>query len=452
MTASALHTFETPALVEYVHGDSLEAAPPHVASDLRDRALDTLAAIVAGFRVQGGDLAAEYACKTFKGAEATVLDGSDRQLGVVGSTYANAMAANALDVDDGHRLAEGHPGAVLVPPALSAAESRDATVGEFLDALLVGYELGVRMKLAMHHRTGMHTSSGSWGAVGAAAAVSRLLGLDDEITAAALGIAEFNAPLSPVMRSVARPASSMTKDGIGWGSHLGAHSAFLAAQGFNGSGTVFDEIEWDGMEGVSIPPLGEEYLVTEGYYKPYPACRWVHSGIDATLALLDAQEIDPAAIETVRVHSHEKAVALETRRPETPDEAQYSYPYMLAVTLHAGEWLTPEHLSEDWRRDERVHRLIDLVEMRVDEEANARYPEESISRIELVTDDAVFDSGFVHPRGSRERPMDADEHTKKRELYIDRYAGAGTADRIAAVLSDQTLPVHEIIEPLRDVA
>lgn len=450
MTASALYTFETPALVEYAHSESLANAPGMVATDLRLRVLDTLAAIVAGFRVEGGALGAEYAVETFAGDGATILDGSNRHLGMVGCTYANAMAANALDVDDGNRQAEGHPAAVLVPATLSCAEDQDATVGEFLDALLAGYEISVRAKLAIHHWAGMHTSSGSWGAVGAAASVSRVLGLDHETTADALGIAEFNAPVSPVMRSVARPASSMTKDGIGWGSHLGTSAALLAKRGFSGSGTVFDEIEWQGLEDIPLPPLGEEYLLTQGYFKPYPACRWIHSGIDASLELINDNDIDPASIESVTVQSHKKAIALATPRPETPDEAQYSYPYMLAVTLIERDWLTPEHLNESWRRDEQVHRLIDRIDLQLDEDAQNRYPEESLSRIQIVTENDVYETGLVHPRGSRERPMTADDHATKQELYIDRYLGVGSSDRMRSVLSKPDAPIHDLIEPIRD--
>ena len=450
MTEQSVATFGTRQLAEYACAESLSSAPDAVREDLERRVLDTFAAIVSGYRVEGIDAAADYAAETFAEGDSTVLDGSTRRLDPSGATYANAMAANALDVDDGNRMAEGHPAAVLVPATLAAAEEAGCTVGEFLQSMLAGYEISVRASVALHERTGMHTSSGSWGAVAAAAAVSRLYGYGVETTMDAMGIAEFNAPLSPVMRSVARPASSMTKDGIGWGSHLGVAAAKLAGRGFEASGTVFDEIEWNGLESLDLPPLGAEYTVTESYYKPYPACRWIHSGIDAALELLDEHGIDADEIERVDVYSHRKAIELKTPRPSTPDAAQYSYPYVLAVTLLRGDWITPEQLNESWREDGRVHRMIDRISLYLDEEAQRRYPEQSVSRIEIHTSDDTYRSGLTHPRGSRERPMTEVEHRKKQQLFVDAHAGAGTADRLRKMLSSDEKPVSALVSALDD--
>lgn len=446
MSGDAYHTIRTEDLVTYVHGERTESAPRDVGDDLRRRVIDTLAAIISGFRVDGGSLATAHAVDTFAGSGSTVLDGTGTELGAIGASYANAMAANALDIDDGNRIAEGHPAAVLVPAGLAVAEQSDARVRTFLDALLGGYEIAVRTKLALHERVGMHTSSGSWGAVGAAAVVARLLEYDEETTADALGIAEFNAPLSPVMRSVSSPSSSMTKDGIGWGSHLGVSAAMLADRGFTGSGTVFDEIEWTGLERISIPPFNDTYLLTEGYYKPYPACRWIHSGIDATLELLEQHGLTAEDIDAVNVYSHRKAIGLTTRRPSSSDAAQYSYPYMLAVTLLAGDWLTPEHLTDEWRGDPVVHDLTDRIELHLDPDAEDRYPDESCSRVELITDDDRFASPMTHPRGSRERPMTDEDHRTKQALYIDRYVGDGTASQLHSILEDPDAPISELVD------
>ena len=450
MTEQSVASFGTRQLAEYARSESLSSAPDAVRDDLERRVLDTFAAIVSGYRVEGIDAAADYAAETFAAGESTLLDGSTRRLDPSGATYANAMAANALDVDDGNRIAEGHPAAVLVPATLAAAEEAEATVGEFLDAMLAGYEISIRASVALHERTGMHNSSGSWGAVAAAAAVSRLYGYDVETTMDAMGIAEFNAPLSPVMRSVARPSSSMTKDGIGWGSHLGVAAAELAGRGFEASGTVFDEIEWNGLGSLDLPPLGTEYAVTESYYKPYPACRWIHSGIDAALALLEEHGIDPDEITQVRAYSHRKAIELKTPRPGTPDAAQYSYPYVLAITLLRGDWITPEQLNETWREDDRVHAMIDRISLHLDEEAQRRYPEQSVSRVEIRTASDTYRSGLTHPRGSRERPMTAEEHRKKQQLFIDAHVGSGTAEQLHTLLATDGKPVSALVSALED--
>jgi len=89
---------------------------------VKARVLDTLAAITAGYRQEGVDIVRQYAMVHLGGNETTLLDSSGDTVAVEGAALANGVAANALDIDDGHREVKGHPAAVVVPPALAAAE------------------------------------------------------------------------------------------------------------------------------------------------------------------------------------------------------------------------------------------------------------------------------------------------------------------------------------------
>ncbi|MEA5409470.1 MmgE/PrpD family protein [Haloarculaceae archaeon H-GB2-1] len=421
--------------VEYVHSESLDEIPDEVDEALRRRVLDQLAAVVAGHRVERMDVSTDYAAETYTAGESTILDGSGRERCLEGATLANGLAGNALDIDDGNRIAEGHPAACVVPAALAAAEEQDATIRELLDAVLAGYEVACRTALVLKEWTGMYNGSGSWGAVGAAAAIARLRGYDHETTADALGIAEWNAPINPVMRSVARPGSAMTKDGIGWGGFVGATAANVARRGLNGSGMVFDDEEADPSP---LDSLGEEYFLTESYYKPYPGCRWVHSGVDAAFELLDEHGIDAEDIEAVRAYTHWKAMELGTKRPANPDEAEYSYPYMLAVAIVKNDWLTPADFDEAMRTDEGVLDLVDKISLHQDEEAQELYSEKSTSRIEIDADGETYTSELTSPRGSRERPLTDDEYFKKQRVLIDDAEGEGSPSRCTTTSTTTT--------------
>jgi 2-methylcitrate dehydratase PrpD len=435
-------------VVDYVHTDSIDDVSDDVAETLRRRVLDTLGAIAAGHRVERVDVTTTYAVDRYASGECLVLDGDDRRLTLEGAAFANGMAANALDIDDGNRIAEGHPAACVVPSALAAVEERDATVGDLLDAVLVSYEVAARTALTLKRWTGMYNGSGSWGAVGAAAAVSRARGYDRETTAAALEIAEYNAPIAPVMRAVANPGSAMTKDGIGWGGYAGATAAELADRGLDGSGAVFDEPDADVA---ALDTLGEEYLLTESYYKPYPGCRWIHSGVDAAFALLAEHSVAVDEIEEVRAYSHWKACELGTRRPSNPDEAEYSYPYMLAVAIVKNDWLTPADFDEARRTDERVLELVDRVRLVHDEEAQELYSGKSTSRVEIDTADRTYASGLTSPRGSRERPLTDEEFFEKQRVLIDETPGLGrgTADELYDVLHDDDASIARLLAPWR---
>lgn len=431
------------ALVAYLRAESVADVPVDVETDLRRRIVDAIAAVIAGHQVDGIDVTTAYVADTYEAGPCTVLDGSGRRLAPAAAALANGLAANALDIDDGSRKAEGHPAAVIVPAALGAAERADASVGALVDAVLASYEIAVRTAPALKSWTGLWNGSGSWGAVGAAAAAARLWDLDAGAARHALGIAEFNAPIAPNQRSVATPGSSMTKDGIGWGSHVGTTAARLAEEGLRGSGTVFDEA---GPVGDDLATLGDRYYLTAGYYKPYPGCRWAHPGLDAAYTLLDEHDFHADDIQQVRVHTFEKALDLETRDPANPDQAQYSYPYLLAAALAKGEWLAPVDLNAERRRDPAVRDLVDRITLHHDEDAQARYTDAFTARVEIETTGATYASDLTHPRGAPERPMTPADHERKQSLLIDEHLGDGTAARLRQLLGEDDRAVRDMLE------
>src|SRR5450631_4277053 len=62
---------------------------------------------------------------------------------LIGAIWCNSAAAAALDLDDGHRLARGHPGAAVIPAAFAAAQEVGASTEDLLRAIVVGYQIGV---------------------------------------------------------------------------------------------------------------------------------------------------------------------------------------------------------------------------------------------------------------------------------------------------------------------
>lgn len=431
----------TDRAVSFAHSATLTEGPESVAEQVRIRVIDTLAAATAGYRMPGIDVTTGYVADQCDGDAATLLDASGTRRTVAGATLANATAANTLDVDDGHREVKGHPAAVVVPPALAAAEAADATVGTFLDAVYVGYELAVRAGLAIHATDGVYTGTGSWGALGAAAAVARCRGLSADATANALGDAEYHAPRTPIMRGVSSPG--MTKDGVGWGAYAGAVAADLAERGFTGSGTVFDE------EGVAVTDtLDDRFHVTRGYLKPYPCCRWAHPGVDAVLELREARDLDPAAIEAVRVHTFAEATHLDARRPESIEAAEYSYPYPVAVALVRGR-VSPAELRRDCREDPAVRRIADVVDLRTDPGIDERFPEECLARVEVETAAETYESDLTRPRGARERPLSAAERTEKVTGFCEPTLDADDVEKLRATLSDRSAPVEAVVSAWR---
>ncbi|MDQ3505622.1 MAG: MmgE/PrpD family protein [Actinomycetota bacterium] len=339
---------------------------------------DFAAVTCAGSSAPTAQLAADFAVAQHAGAAATVLhDG--RRASVTGAAWANGVLANALDFDDGHRLVKGHPGANVIPAALAVAEMIDAPREDVLAAITVGYEIAVRAGIALHLREASYHGSGAWGAVGAAAAVARLLELDAAQTAHALGLAEYHAPMAPIMRSVADPA--MTKDACGWGAMTGTSSALLAASGFTASeGAVLESLR--GPDSA----VGTRWYVEDIYVKAFPCCRWSQPAIAAALAVREAYGIEPRRITQVTIGTFAAAAALSRRAPTTTEEAQYSLVWPVAAALVHGDFGVAQVLPAAFD-DGRIHGLAGVIVVEVDPILEAAFPAVRRAAVTVETSD-----------------------------------------------------------------
>ena len=213
--------------------------PENVQHQAKRCLMDTLGALIAGNNTPVADLINSFVKEQFKGDDATILVKGSK-ISASGAALVNGFANNALDIDDGYRSVKGHPGACILPVALAAAEIAPGITGEkLLTALVVGYEVAIRAGLIRHATYETYHSSGSWGAIGGAAAAGKILGLSREKLCHALGAAEYHAPIAPMMKCIELPG--MGKDSIGWGCMVAMMSAMMADKGFTGIDPIFDD-------------------------------------------------------------------------------------------------------------------------------------------------------------------------------------------------------------------
>ena len=159
----------TGKLVSFVCQLDANALPAAILDQAVRCVLDLVGVAIAGTATPMAQISANFAHEQFASGDATVI-GSRRPLSVLGATWVNGACASALDMDDGHRMAMGHPGASVIPAALAIAESTRARGKEFLAALVAGYEVAVRASAARvpWYKDKMY-STGIWGVFGAAA-------------------------------------------------------------------------------------------------------------------------------------------------------------------------------------------------------------------------------------------------------------------------------------------
>ncbi len=412
-----------------------------------DCVLDALGAAAAG-RQMGSTQAMQAAmsARAAPGASSIWFDGI--RCDPVSAATINAMAATALDVDDGHRKAAGHPGAAVVAAALAVAEDRDASMADMLTATIVGYEAAVRTALARNPQHHTSTVSGRWSGIGAAAAAAWLLDLPPVIMTQSILIAEQHAPRAASALHHGF-AGSDVKEAIAWSVQTGLCAVELARNGFTGYPDTFDQdILYDPL--VLCGDL-ERFDAIDGlFFKPYACCRWIHAAIDGLLEIMEETGTDAASIRSVTVRTFDRAVGLGNHvAPDSEAQAQFSIPFCLgAVAVQGRSALTPMHPS--LLHDQDTREFAQKVSILPDADMNAEFPTKAPAIVEVESAGAFVRSHVDAAFGDPTNPMlRADLQRKFAQLTLDCLSRE-RADRIMTGLAGGNSEAR-VRDVLRDV-
>ena len=351
--------------------------------------LDALGAMLAGMETPVANIITHIGEQQYQGNEATILL-SGKKCSASGAALVNGFAGNALDIDDGYRMVKGHPGACILPVILAASEMAASCSGkQFLAALAIGYEIGIRAGLIRHACYQTFHSSGSWGAIAGAAAAGKIMGLTIAALQSAMGTAEYHAPIAPMMKGIEKPA--MTKDSIGWGAMVAMMSVLMAEKGFSGIKPIFDDTpqrEW-------VESLGHKYEMLSLYFKPYAACRWAQPAISGALKIMRNNAIFLDDIFRINVLTFKEAVALSRVHPQNTEEAQYNLAFPLAAALIDDE-VGSKQILPPRIFDRQILNLADNVHTEVSEAFDRLFPEKTFAEVIIHTKDGnIFSSGPV---------------------------------------------------------
>lgn len=396
----------TGELVSFVRRLDPAGLPDRVLHQAGRCVLDLLGVAIAGTRTPMTQISARFAHDQFGSGKATVI-GSRRPLSVTGAAWVNCTAASALDLDDGHRLAMGHPGAAVIPAALAVAETAGASGREFLAAIVAGYDVAVRASVARvpWYKERMY-SSGIWGVFGAAAAAGKLLAFDEATLQSAFGNAASHGSFPP---GGLQANYSMVKEVIGWAGMTGCAATLLAQQGFIGPEDVMDYSgRWDTAQLVDGLGDPDRYAILGTYFKPYAVCRWAHSSVDAVLDLAGRHGLRPEEMEKILVETFYEVTRLVNYEPRNAIAAQFSIPFALAIAL-VHRRIEPEDVSEENLQKPEILDLARKVEVIVDSEINSQFPAKTIARVTMHTTRGRFQTTVDYPRGNPENPLSDDE-------------------------------------------
>jgi 2-methylcitrate dehydratase PrpD len=363
----------------------------------------------------------------FKGPSANVALG----LGVM---------IHGFDFDDYHN-AKIHPGAVVIPAALTVGERLGADGKSVLTAMLAGYETMIRVSLA----TGPNSSrlkgwhlTGTTGTFGAAAAAGNLLGLNSDEMASALGMGGTQ---SAGLWAFTADGAMSKRFHAGRSSQSGVIGALLAQKGYKGPVQILEAEDGGFCKATSdqvdfslaTAGLGKRFLSNDVNIKPYACCASSHSAIDAVWELVGRHKFIPSEVEKVFVKTA-KGVEVQCGfeyKPLGTVQAQMSLQYIMAVAILEGKALL-EQFSEDKIADPKILEFAKRVEIVLDDEIEKVYPSQFANKVEVILKNGKrFETRVDFARGSSENPMSFGQVAKKFRSLASQVIAK---DRIIAII------------------
>jgi 2-methylcitrate dehydratase PrpD len=417
----------------FIRGLEYKAVPAEVTHTAALLMLDLIGVLAGASKLDAGRIARDHAARHWAaggGAPTARLPFDGRRASLPGMSFAMATQIDNLDAHDGWQPSKGHAGAAIFPALCAFAEAETAVSGrEALLAMVLGYEVSYRAAAALHATVADYHTSGAWNGLGCVAVGARLRRTSNEHLRQALGIAEYHAPRSQMMREIANP--SMLHDGTGWGAPTGLYALLIAEDGFRGAPAA--TVEFDDAD-FAWADLGHNWLTAQQYIKPYPICRWAHAPIDAALKLRREHGLSAKMIEDVEIATFAWSAELNGGVPSSSPVAQYSLAWPVAAALARGHVGVDEVLEKSFADPELIA-LTSRTRAIVDPEFEAGYPARRLASVAITLKDGrIVRSGATEASGGPDpQPTEAEVVAKFRR-FAEPILGNARAARIEAAV------------------
>ena len=410
-------------LARFVKETSYDNLPEEVIRQAKLCLLDLVGAACAGAMALPGHVVTEI-IEEAGGNPQAVLIGRKEKVPALNAALGNGLYAHGLEFDDLHRQSILRPGSPIIPAALAAAEKVGSSGKELITAIVIGYEVGIRIAEAMtpSHYNYWHTT-GTCGTFAAAVAAGKLLNLNESQLIDALGHAGTQA--AGLMELHYSPEGMMSKPlHASKAAQNGLFSAMLAAGGYTSTKTMLSGEK--GFLRVFAPKakmekitegIGKDFKIMQISFRLYASTRHTHAGIDLALRLRE-KGIKPEDIELLRIQTYGVARDLVGEPfPETIYEAKFSLPFCVSTALVYGH-VGIEDFTEERLHDHTLEELMSHCTVEIDPLLDAHYPEKWAAKLNVILRDGTVDHEQTDfPRGDPENKVSLEElHTKFRRL------------------------------------
>ena len=458
-------------LSEYLIDLKYEDIPKEAIEKAKLCFLDYLAVYLRGLESENAKIAINTINELYDGKSNSLNKG-----------FINGIASHSLDLDDGHRLAQLHPGTVVFSTILALLSDKNLDLNisgeEFFESIIAGYEIAIVLGILVnpdHRNQGFH-STGTIGSICSAAVVSKLLKLNLEQTEHSLGLAATQS--SGLLE--ADHAGTMGKSlHVGNAVYNGILSAFLAKNGFTGGESLIDGKEGF-IKAMASNVYGEfndengnifslwisEFLdktlnkfhINNVYLKKYPFCRHIHSAIDSTLALKeDLNELnldDLDNISSIDIETYKIASEHDNFNPKNIQDLKQSLPYAVAISLVSNDLsldsideLIENGLFSDDASEAEILRIKDIankINIRNVEELNQLTPDKRPSKVIILFKDKTLENTTYYPLGEVENPLREEDILEKFRLLNPKF----NMNKLQIIKQMEDYSIYEVFEEL----
>lgn len=365
---------------------------PEVILQAKKLILDLVGVSLAGYKLmEFPRLVVSYMDSLGGKPEASIFQ-RKKKFPAVNAAFANATCAHALDMDDGHRFAALHPGSVIIPVGLAAAELSGGTPKDLIAGVVAGYEVMIRIGMAINPSSlnrGFH-ATGIIGPFGAVAAAASIMKLAREEIIGALGLAglqgsgllQVNHDVEGAKVKPINPARAAMS---------GLLSCILAQKGAKGPMNIFegedgffkamtDEVKHDFL----TRGLGKEFEICNTYVKFYAGCRHTHACIDAAMEAFHQSQIDIKEVNKISIETYPTALRLAGMADvTTPSAARFSIPFSVALALIKKD-AGADKFCEENIQDEGIQRLSKIVELSISQKWETLYPNKRGATVKIL--------------------------------------------------------------------
>jgi len=431
----------TQELLDFILETRFDDLPETVVHESKRIILDSIGCALAGLGIDKGKISVALARRLGGPPEASIIGMGDR-VSCASAAFANGELVHALDACN-IMLPALHVSPYVLATLLAVAEYRGSSGKELILATALAHEVPTRLRSGIE-KWRKYVSEGpdkgkvtypavmGYGVsmIGGTVGAGRLLKLNHDKMAHAIGIAGYNVPAPTFGKwSRTRTGGMMKFASAGWVCHAEVVAALLAQMGYTGDQTVLDgeygfwrfygSATWD--PDAVTEKLGEDWRMTRMlWYKPYPACGIMHSALDCFATIIEENNLFPEDIEEVTVWA-DPAIAARSQDKEIDCEidAQFNVPYACAAKAYR----IP---TENWQdidniREQKIKEFMHKVSLqphpnfgKIMQEA----PQVRIAKVEVKSKGKTFVEEGLHVRGHFYRGLTYPEEARQSDEWL----------------------------------